>query len=94
MKSARRLPALSQRPRKRHFVSVLVPAVTLVICLAVRRMEGSGRAGGLTLRGHAVHALEDIAAGLTPGRLGEDLRYPVEGMPPAVPGGTAGGEAR
>ncbi len=41
VKSARRLPALSQRPRKRHFISVLVvQAVTVVISLAIARLEG------------------------------------------------------
>jgi membrane protease YdiL (CAAX protease family) len=41
MQSARRLPSMSQRPRKAHFISVLVvQAVTVLISLRVATAEG------------------------------------------------------
>jgi len=45
--------------------------------------------GGLYLP-MAVHVLYDLIAGLSYGRLGEELGYPIEGIPLDPPGGAAG----
>ena len=59
MKSAARLPALSQRPRKQHFISVLVvQGVTVVLSLGVAYLEG------IPLWPRAAPPLAAVAAGL------------------------------